>query len=146
MQNARNRIQIDEEYAHALGLAAYCFATCEWNAAWSAERLQPGYIGTIEPLRKTAGSIANDLANLVNAIGDPALKAICLPPTLEFNRLVQQRNALLYGKPGSAPNGDQRLFRNGQAWTTLAINTFSDDVAACSILLNEMVQGHLGTP
>ncbi|MDM7929330.1 hypothetical protein [Blastomonas fulva] len=146
MQNDRKRISIDDQYAQALGLAAYCFAICEWNAVWSAERLQPGYINTIEPLRKTAGVIANELIDLVNAISDPALKSICLAPSVEFQRLVRDRNGLLHGKPGTAPNGDQRLFRRGQEWTTIAIDTFADEVSACSILLNEMAHRHLAMP
>ncbi|WP_197051882.1 hypothetical protein [Sphingomonas sp. 35-24ZXX] len=143
MQNDRKRISIDDQYAHALGLAAYCFAICEWNAVWSAERLQPGYISTIEPLRKTAGVIAKELIDLVKAINDPTLRAICLIPSMEFQRLVQERNGLLHGKPGTAPNGDQRLFRRGQEWTISAIDAFADEVSACSILLNEIVHEDL---
>jgi|JI7StandDraft_1071085.scaffolds.fasta_scaffold574596_1 hypothetical protein len=146
MQNTGKRIQIEDQYALALGLATYCFATCEWNAVWSAERLQPGYIATIEPMRKTAGVIARELVDLVNAIGAPSLRAKCLAPSLEFQRLVQERNGLLHGKPGTARNGDQRLFRHGQEWTIATIEAFSDEVAACSILLNDMVHRHLATP
>jgi hypothetical protein len=146
MQNDRERIQIEDEYAHALGLATYCFAICEWNAVWSAERLQPGYIATIEPMRKTAGIIARELVDLVSVIGDSNLRAICLAPSVEFQRLVQERNGLLHGKPGTATNGDQRLFRNGQEWSIAAIEAFSDEVAACSILLNDMVHRHLVNP
>lgn len=146
MPNDRKRIPIDDQYAHALGLAAYCFAVCEWNAVWSAERLQPGYIATIEPLRKTAGAIAKELVSLVHAIGDPTLMSICVPPSLEFQRLVHDRNGLLHGKPGTALNGDQRLFRHGQEWTIEVIDTFTDQVSACSIQLNQMVHTHLATP
>ncbi len=146
MQDDRKRVPIDAAYAHALGLAAYCFARCEWDAVWSAERLQPGYIGTIEPKRKTAGVIANELVGLVTAIADPALQAICLPPAIEFQRLVQERNGLLHGKPATVSNGDQHLFRAGREWTIAAIDAFSDEVTACSILLNDMVHQHLVTP
>lgn len=146
MQDDRKRVQIDAPYAHALGLAAYCFAQCEWNAVYSAERLQPGYVGTVEPQRKTAGVIANDLIKLVNAITDQTLQAICLPPANEFKRLVQERNGLLHGKPITAKNGDQQLAKGNQEWTIAEIDAFSDDVMACSILLNDMVHKHLVTP
>lgn len=146
MQNPRDLIQLEEQYARLIGQAAYCFAICEWNAVWSAERLQTGYVATIESKRKTAGVIASDLVSLVNAISDPALMAICLPPSLEFKRLVQERNALLHGKPGTTTAGSQRLFRSGTEWTTAAIETFADEVADCSILLNDMVHQHLATP
>jgi hypothetical protein len=94
-------------------------------------------------LRKTAGVIAKELIDLVKAINDPTLRAICLIPSMEFQRLVQERNGLLHGKPGTAPNGDQRLFRRGQEWTIPAIDAFADEVSACSILLNEIVHGDL---
>jgi hypothetical protein len=84
--------------------------------------------------------------DLVNAIGDSNLRATCLPPSLEFQRLVQERNGLLHGKPGTATNGNQRLFRHGQEWSIAAIEAFSDEVAACSILLSDMVHQHLATP
>ncbi|MEO0418513.1 MAG: hypothetical protein AAF249_06600 [Pseudomonadota bacterium] len=146
MQKQRDRIQLEDDYAHAIGQAAYCFAICEWNAVWSAERLQTGYIKTIESKRKTAGVIANELVGLVHAIGDPSLKAACLPTAIEFQRLVRDRNELLHGKPGTASNGDQRLFRRGTEWTISDIETLSDELATCSIRLNEMVHKHLSTP
>lgn len=146
MSDERERIPLESQYAHALGVATYCFAVCEWNAVWSAERLQTGYVGTVEPMRKTAGAIATDLLRLVNAMPDQALIAICRPPALEFKRLVEERNGLLHGKPGTAPNGDQRLFRHGQEWSISDVKQFSDQVAACSTMLNEMVHQHLVTP
>jgi len=146
MQDDRKRVPVDASYAQALGLAAYCFASCEWNAVWSAERLQAGYVSTIEPKRKTAGVIANELVALVTDLTDTALQAICLPPAIEFKRLVQERNGLLHGKPATAPNGDQHLFRVGREWTIAAIDAFSDEVTACSIMLNDMVHKHLVTP
>lgn len=146
MKDDRKRVAIDDPYAHALGLAAYCFAICEWNAVWSADRLQAGYIGTIEPKKKTAGVIAQDLINLVNAIADPVLRAICTPPAAEFQLLVRERNGLLHGKPGTAPNGDQRLFRGGSEWSIADIEDFTDRVVACSMLLNAMYHKHLAPP
>ena len=143
MKDDRKRVAVDDPYVAALGLVVYCFAICEWNAVWSAEKLQPGYVSTIEPRRKTAGTIAQDLLDLVDAIQDPALKAICQPPAEEFKLLVRERNGLLHGKPGTAPNGDQRLFRGGAVWTIDMIDDFADRVTACSILLNDMIHQHL---
>ena len=88
MKGDRNRVAIDAPYASALGLAAYCFTICEWNAVWCAENLNPGYINTIEAKRKTAGVIASDLIMLVSSIGDPALKAHLTAPAAEFRRSI----------------------------------------------------------
>lgn len=101
MQDDRKRIVIDDPYISALGLATYCFAICEWNAVWSAEKLKPGYVSTIETKRKTAGTIAQDLLDLIESIQDPALKAVCRPPAAEFKLLVRERNGLLHGNGGS---------------------------------------------
>lgn len=143
MKDDRNRVAIDAPYASAVGLAAYCFATCEWNAVWCAEKLKPGYIHTIEAKRKTAGVIASDLINLVNSVGDPTLKARLTAPAAEFQRLTSERNGLLHGNPATAANGDQRLFRHGAEWTIAAVDNFADQVTACLIELNDILHKHL---
>ncbi|MGE4372139.1 MAG: hypothetical protein AB7E29_04420 [Xanthobacter sp.] len=68
MTDERLRIPIDDPYLHALGLAIVAFARLEWNASYCCDRLEPGYIATIEPRRKTAGKIASDLVKMVAAL------------------------------------------------------------------------------
>ena len=143
MQDDRKRNKVDNAYAFALGIATYCFAICEWNAVWLAERLHPGYVSSVEPKQKTAGKIAKDLLRLVDAISDPALKTICLPAAADFQVLVRERNALLPGKPGTATNGSQRLFRNGREWTAQGIEDFADSVTACSLILKDILHNYL---
>lgn len=145
MKDDRKRISIDDPYAHALGVAGYCFEVCEWNAVWSAERLERGYVDTIErgPRPKTAGDIAKDLIRLVSNIPDPSLRKFCESAAADFQVIVRQRNALVHGKPGTSPNGAQRLFREGREWTIEAIEEFADRVSECSLRLNEMVHEHL---
>ena len=145
MKDDRKRVALDGDYAMALGLATFCFARCEWDAVWCCERLRANYIKTIEPKRKTAGVIANDLIHLVAQIADPQSLAICQGPAIEFQRLVKERNGLLHGKPGTAPNGDQRLFRGPSEWAIDIVDNFSDEVTACQVLLNDMVHKHLIT-
>jgi hypothetical protein len=146
MIDDRLRVQIDQPYAGALGLATFCWARCEWDAVWCCEHLEPGYIETIEPKKLTAGKIATKLLNLIDAIIDPKLKGICVEPAIEFRRLVDERNGLMHGKPGTAPNGDQRLFRGGTEWTVDDVNALSDAITACQIQLNDIVHQHLKTP
>jgi hypothetical protein len=146
MRDDRRRVSIDLPYAEALGLAAFCFARCEWDAVWCCELLQPGYIATIKVRRKTAGTIAAELIDLIDGIANPVIQAKCTGPAVEFQRLVRERNGLLHGKPASALNGDQRLFRHGSEWTIAAVDAFSDEVTACQILLNDLVHVHLVTP
>lgn len=40
MKDDRKRVAVDDPYVAALGLTTYCFAICEWNAVWSAEKLK----------------------------------------------------------------------------------------------------------
>lgn len=57
MANERLLIPQDADYFHALGLAAVAFARLEWDAVWCCERLQKGYISTIEPKKRLRGSL-----------------------------------------------------------------------------------------
>jgi hypothetical protein len=143
MKDDRLRVTFDAPYAHALGLAAFCWARCEWDAVWSCERLKPGYVGTIEAEKKTAGQIAKDLIAMIQNLADPQMRAICMGPAKEFKRLVDERNGLVHGKPGTAENGDQRLFRHGAVMTIETVNDLSDEFTACQLQLNDMVHKYL---
>jgi integrase len=48
----RQRVAIKDGYANELGLALYCFALCEWNVVWCAEKLDSGYIHAVEDATK----------------------------------------------------------------------------------------------
>lgn len=146
MAEERLLIPIDEPYLHALGLAMIAFARLEWNASYCCERLQPGYIATIQPERKTAGKIARDLIGLVAAVADPAATAALTAPASEFKDLADDRNDLVHGNPGTAANGDQRLFREGQAWTIAAVNDLADRFTRTSTKLNAVLYNELKVP
>lgn len=137
----RLRVAVDDAYVAALGRATFVFAILEWNAVWCAEHLSPGFLNGIA--KKTAGKIAVDFLALVEKITDPALKAGCKPPAIEFKRLVNIRNGILHGKPGTAPDGAQRLFRDGTAWSPEAIDSAADEFAACGIQLNALLHNQL---
>jgi hypothetical protein len=146
MTDERLRIPIDAPYLHALGLAMVAFARLEWNASYCCERLKPGYIATIEPQRKTAGKIARDLVEMVAALSDPVLQAAMAEPADELKALVEDRNGLLHGKPATASNGDQRLFRGGEEWSIPEVNKLADAFVRTSLKLNALLYRELAAP
>jgi len=117
MSDDRLRMPQDTEYFLAIGMAAVAVARLEWNAVWCSNRLNPGYINTIETGRKTAGNNAQDLTELFSRIRDEQMRAKVAPFAIEFSALVGDRNGLLHGKPGTAASGAQRLFRHGSEWS-----------------------------
>lgn len=134
MKDDRLRVPIDDPYLHAVGLAMVCFARLEWDAVYCCEKMQPGYINTVGG--KTAGQIANDLVALTAAHPNAAIVASLGPPAAAFKRLVGMRNGLIHANPGTAPNGDQRLFRHGTEWTIAMVNDAADDFVAAGTPLN----------
>ncbi|MBR0560494.1 hypothetical protein [Neokomagataea anthophila] len=139
MPDDRRRIPQDPTYFQAIGLAAVAFARLEWDAVWCCERLELGYIDTIDAEKKTAGRIASDLIKLFSRVTDPNIRSKIEPFSLEFKKIVLDRNGILHGKPGSLPNGDQRLFRSGVPWTIEAVDEFSDRCTRASLPLNALL-------
>ena len=144
MKDDRLRVPLEDAYAAALGNAAYVFATLEWNAVWCCERMKAGYINTLG--KKTAGKIGTNLVELSEKRERDTGSAACVAPARKFYDLVEVRNALLHAKPGTAPGGAQRLFRNGEVWSIEKINDAADAFAACSIELNALLYGELAAP
>ena len=143
LSDDRLRIPQDPNYFHAIGLAAVAFARLEWSAVWCCHRLQPNYIETIT--RKTAGTIANDLSGFFLRISSGDFREKVVPFADEFKAIVADRNALMHGKPGTAKNGDQRLFRHGSEWSVVDVNDFSDRSVRVgghlnALLYNELVE------
>ena len=146
MNNDRLRVPPESEYFHAIGLATVAFARLEWDAVWCCNRLEPCYINSIEPRRKTAGTIANDLVTLFSRVPDVRLASKISPFAVEFVDVVKERNGLMHGKPATAPNGDQRLFRHGAEWTVDAVNAFSDRCVRAGMPLNALLYDELKEP
>ncbi|WP_072039859.1 hypothetical protein [Enterobacter cloacae] len=143
MANERLLIPQDAGYFHALGLAAVAFARLEWDAVWCCERLQKGYISTIEPKKKTAGFIARDLEALFGRISDHTLRQKVEPFATEFIAIVLDRNALFHGKPGTTKESDQRLFRSGIPWSIQDVNDFADRCTRAGAPLNALLYDEL---
>ena len=143
MSDDRLRIPQDPDYFRAFGLAAIAFSRLEWDAVWCCERLQSGYINKIERGKKTAGAIAEDLKKLFSRVSDPDFRLRILPYAIIFAEVTTCRNGLLHGKPGTSPNGDQRLFRHGVEWTIQAVNEFSDQCVRAGVPLNALLYKEL---
>ncbi len=144
MKDERLRISVLPDYSSALGLAVYCFASLEWNAVWCCERIHPGSIEGLED--RTAGRVADTLLHLVKRLGGSDEQLELESAAAEFRFLVGTRNNLVHAKPGTAPDGSQGLFRHGDHWTIAELNAVADAFAACSIRLDEALDGLLGRP
>lgn len=144
--NDRLLVPQDPAYFQSVGLATIAFARLEWDAVWCCHRLQTDYIGTIEQQRKTAGRIGQDLEGLFARISDLALRAKVMPFAVEFREVVLDRNGLLHGKPATAPNGDQRLFRHGTEWTIDAVDAFADRCVRAGSPLNALLYDEFQEP
>jgi hypothetical protein len=129
----RLRIQVDPAYASALGLAVYCFAILEWNAVWCCERMEPGSIENLED--RTAGRVADTLLHLVQRLNPSKEQAELRKASEAFRSLVGTRNNLVHAKPGTAADGEQRLYRHGDEWTPAELEAVADAFAKCGIQL-----------
>lgn len=59
---------------------------------------------------------------------------------------MEDRNGLLHGKPATAPNGDQRLFRGGHEWSIPEVNELADAFVRTSLKLNALLYNELAAP
>lgn len=141
MKDDRLRVPVEDVYVHAIGLATYAFATLEWSAVWCCERIAPGAINSLP--NKTAGAIAKQFVKFAEGMSVSKDQADLLAAAKDFEVLVEDRNGLMHGKPGTDNDGGQRLFRHGTAWSVEMINDAADRFAACSIRLNSFLYGFL---
>lgn len=138
MANERLGIPTDDAYVTALGLATVAFARLEWDVVWCCERrLKPGYIKTIK--KKTAGQIASDFLRFIAAIPDAEERRLYSVHGDEFKRLVEVRNGIMHGKPGTTKAGEQRLYRDGGVWTLDALHKAADEFVLCGRPINRLL-------
>jgi hypothetical protein len=126
---------VDDIYLKALGRAVWAFAQLEWNAVWCCELLEPNYMqkpGRRGPIRMS-DHIADDLISLLTNPSDPRIGSDWLLAAQEFKRLVKVRNNIFHGQPATVrETGEQRLFRDGDAWTPATVNDAAAEFEACS--------------
>jgi hypothetical protein len=144
MKDDRLRQPIDPDYMHALGTAAFCFAICEWNAVYCAERISPGSLGTFIKDKSTAGDIATKLINLARNMPITAERNELVAAAQAFAGLVPLRNSILHGKPCTGPNGKARVSYT-KVFEIPDFQDAADAFSACSIELNRLLHGFLST-
>ena len=144
MQNDRLRQPIKPDYAGALGTATFCFAICEWNAVWCAERLRPGSLDAFVSGELTAGQIAKKLRDLARNMPDSTERDETIAAAKKFAELVPLRNDILHGKPCTGPNGEARL-SSTKVFEIPDLHDAADVFSACSIELNRLLHGFLST-
>ena len=89
--------------------------------------------------------IANDFLGFIAAIPDAEERR--LYPGDEFKRLVDVRNGIMHGHPGTVSgSGEQRLLRAGKAWTLDEVNRAADEFAVCALALNNLIHGPQQVP
>lgn len=137
MKDDRLRSPVTTEYVQALGLAAYVFASCEWQVAWSCERILPGSLSKIIDGELTAGKIAKLFIDACRNMPKSKERTELQSIAQEFARLVPIRNDILHGKPCTAPSGEQRL--SGQQIIEISdLEKAADEFVACGGRLNDL--------
>lgn len=144
MKGDRLRQPIKPDYMHALGTATFCFAICEWNAVYCAERIRPGSLGAFIKDELTAGRIAKRLMDLIRNMPKSAEREELLVAAQVFVDLVPLRNNILHGKPCTGPNREARL-STAKVLEIPDLQDAADAFSTCSIELNRLLHGFLST-
>jgi hypothetical protein len=142
MKDDRLRQPIKVDYMNALGTATFCFAICEWNAVYCAERIQPGTLSQIVKDELTAGKIAKKLLNLILNMPKSNERIQLFDAANTFASLVSLRNRILHGKPCTGPSGEARL-SSSNVIEIEDLEEAADRFSACSTELNRLLHGFL---
>ena len=144
MKDIRKRQAVKPDYIEALGMAAWSFASCEWQVAWCCERIRPGSLRKIVDEEMTAGKIAKHFIDLARNMPPSKEREELSTAATTFAQLVQERNAILHGKPCTGPNGESRL-SSTKVLEIPDLEDSADSFAACSSDLNRLSYGFLST-
>jgi len=144
MPNDRLRSPVKPDYVSALGLAAFTFATCEWQVVWCSEKIRPGSANKLVGDERTAGKIAKFFIDLTRNMPKSKEREELSAVAEEFSRLVDMRNAILHGKPCTGPGGEARL-SSGMVLEIEYLENAADAFTACACELNRLFYGFLST-
>ena len=142
MKNGRLQSPVKPDYVNALGLAAYTFATCEWQVVWCSEKIRPGSLSKLVGDERTAGKIAKFFLDLARNMPKSKEREELKQAAEEFARLVNVRNAILHGKPCTSPSGEVRLSSSSVLEIDYLENA-ADEFTACGNELNRLFYGFL---
>ena len=144
MKNDRKRQAVKSDYSESLGLATFCFSSCEWEVAWCCEKIRPGSLDKIVGEEKTAGQIAKTFIDLARNMPKSRARDELCTLSQKFSRLVIVRNDIVHGKPCTGPNGEARL--SGSKVIEISdLEDAADEFTACGIELNVLSYGFLAT-
>lgn len=144
MQNDRLRSPVKTDYVAALGLAAFTFATCEWQVVWCSEKIRPGSLSKLVEDERTAGKIAKYFLDLTRNMPKSKERDELNAAAEDFARLVEIRNAIMHGKPCTGRSGEARL-SSGKVLEIAYLEDAADAFTACGIELNRLFSGFLST-
>lgn len=144
MNNARFAQPFKSDYMEALGTVASCFAVCEWNAVYCAERISSGALNQIVSDELTAGKIAKKLLNLTRNMPPSKEREELKSAVRSFADLVPLRNSIFHGKPCTSPSGEARL-SSKNVIEIHDLENAADAFSTCSIELNRLLHGFLAT-
>ncbi|MBY6062923.1 hypothetical protein [Pseudidiomarina sediminum] len=99
MKDARLRCPVEKEYVEALGLAAYTFASLEWQVVWCMEMIKPESIHKVVGEEMTAGTIAKKFIDVTRNMPKSKERETLKALAQKFMELVQVRNKIMHGKP-----------------------------------------------
>ncbi len=139
-KDARLRQAVKADYLTALGMAAWSFASCEWQVCWCCEKIKPGSLQKIVGDELTAGKIAKHFKDLTRNMPKSAEREHLKELAGEFATLVTTRNNILHGKPCTGPNGESRL-SGANVIEIPDLEAAADDFAQCCNELNRMFYG-----
>jgi hypothetical protein len=143
-KDRRLRQAVKPDYISALGMAAWSFASLEWQVVWCCEKIKPGSLRRIVDEEMTAGIIAKRFIDLTRNMQRSPEREKLKELASEFSSLVQLRNRILHGKPCTGPNGESRL----SSTAVLEIPDLehaADAFALCSSSLNGLSHGFLAS-
>lgn len=142
MKNDRKRQPVKSDYCETLGLATFCFATCEWNVVWCCERIKPGSLERFVREELTAGTIGKRFSDIARCMPKSDEREQLKGLAANFLKLVELRNSMLHGKPCTGPNGEARLY-SGKVIEITDLEDTADRFSDCSIKLNGLLHGFL---
>jgi len=142
LRNDRFKLTVEPDYASALGLAVYAFASLEWAAVRCCERIERGSIEALSD--RTAGRVADTLRHLAAGLPADARQQALEESAADFQAFARARNNLLHAKPGINGQGRHRLFRDGDQWTLDEINAVADAFTECGLRLEAWLESPAG--
>lgn len=142
MKNDRKFQPVKADYVEALGMAAFCFASCEWNVVWCCEKICPGSLAKIVSEEMTAGKIAKYFIDVSRNMPASNGRQELEKAAGSFKHLVTERNNIFHAKPCTGPNGDSRL--SGKGVVEIGdLEDAADSFTACGQVLNSLLHGFL---